>query len=79
MFNKIILRMYLFNYIKKDLDNMNKDRFKIIFIRSFLRGFTFNLIKKKYTCPYCLNEVDEYDYNNHPIYTYGCRKCRERK
>jgi len=45
----------------------------------FLRGFTFGIYKRRYYCPRCCSEIDKFTYNYHPIYHFGCERCRTKK
>jgi len=73
-----IYKMYLTKYKEKSTP-FTTDRFLKIFINSFLKAFTFGLVKRKYFCPRCSSEISKFDFYIHPIYTYGCYKCRETK
>ena len=73
-----IYKTYLIKY-KEKLTLLSTNIFSKSFINIFLNDFTFNLIKRKYFCPRCESVITKFDFDNHPIYTYGCYKCRELK
>lgn len=75
----IIYKYYIDNFEEKDEYVSNKwaDAKQIMAILA--HTVTYGLVKMKYYCPRCGEEVDEFTFKNHPIFSMGCPKYRTRK
>ncbi len=75
-----IYKWYTLNFEEKPVYvTSNKCMWKY-FLNGFITAFTASLAnhKDKHYCPWCCTEVDSISYNDSPIYTFGCNKCRTR-
>ncbi len=70
---------HITNYVLLPEYKPNLSCFNKLFLSSFLQGFTFGLYKRRYYCPRCCRRIDKFTYSYHPIYHYGCDKCRIKK
>ena len=64
-----------FNEYKNKQYKFNPKRHWLYFRDRFLSIFGIPI--KKY-CPYCLKEITKQDFINYPIYSIGCKNCREK-
>jgi hypothetical protein len=73
-------KFFMNNFKEKDTSVIT-NIFSIHFINRKCIGLYDYITNKNriYRCPYCLEQLSEYEYDSNPIYTYGCYMCADRR